>query len=74
LIGFIDPPGRFRPRKEWEDFLNQMKALPEDDPQVQGAMREAEEVAEPPAQPGGLAEEPHERAAKEISGICSKHT
>jgi hypothetical protein len=45
LIGFIDPPGRFRPRKEWEDFLNQMKALPQqDDSQVQGAIMEAEHV------------------------------
>jgi hypothetical protein len=44
LIGFIDPPGRFRPRKEWQDFLAQMKALPQDDPQVRAAMREAEEV------------------------------
>jgi hypothetical protein len=45
LIGFIDPPGRFRPRKEWEDFLAQMKAHPkQDDPQVQGAIREAEHV------------------------------
>ena len=48
MIGFIDPPGRFRPRKEWEDFLNQMKALPQDDPQVQAAVREAKAVLSRP--------------------------
>jgi hypothetical protein len=44
MIGFIDPPGRFRPKKEWQDFLDQMKAMPQDDPQVQGAIEEAQEV------------------------------
>ena len=45
MIGFIDPPGRFAPKQQWLDFLAQMKALPQqDDPQVKGAIREAEHV------------------------------
>ncbi len=54
MIGFIDPPGRYQPRKEWEDFLKQMKAYPQqDDPQVQWAVKKAEEVLSLPwNQPG----------------------
>jgi hypothetical protein len=31
MLGFIDPPGRYAPRKQWQEFLARMKTLPEND-------------------------------------------
>ena len=42
MIGFIDPPGRYAPKKQWQEFLKRMQTLPQDDPQVQAVMREAQ--------------------------------
>jgi hypothetical protein len=41
MIGIIDPPGRYAPRAEWQEFLRRMAGLPQDDPQVQAAIEEA---------------------------------
>jgi hypothetical protein len=44
VIGFIDPPGPFSPKKQWEEFLRDMQALPQSDPQVKAAVAKAHEA------------------------------
>jgi hypothetical protein len=47
MIGFIDPPGRYSAStKQWQEFLDRMLKLPQDEPQVQAAIREAKRVLE----------------------------
>jgi hypothetical protein len=40
----IDPPGHFDPPEQWEQFLAQLKRLPQQDPSVQAEIRNAERV------------------------------
>src|SRR5215469_1665909 len=44
MIGFINPPGRNAPKVEWRAFLERMRRLPQGDPQVEAAVREAVEA------------------------------
>jgi hypothetical protein len=44
MIGFIDPPGRFAATTQWQQFLAHMKTLPQDDPQVQAAIKQAQQA------------------------------
>jgi hypothetical protein len=44
LFGLIDPPRPFAPATEWRQFLERMLRLPQDEPQVQEAIREAREA------------------------------
>lgn len=41
-FGFIDPPGPFAPIEEWRSFLEEMRKLPQESPQVSESVREAE--------------------------------
>jgi hypothetical protein len=38
----IDPPGPFDPKRVWLRYLDQLKSLPQDDPKVQAAIKDAE--------------------------------
>jgi hypothetical protein len=42
----IDPPSPFAPTKSWEDFLAQMKRLPQDDPDIQREIKRAQQELE----------------------------
>jgi hypothetical protein len=42
MRGFIDPPSPFSPTRAWEVFLEQMKQLPQDDPDVHRELARAE--------------------------------
>jgi hypothetical protein len=44
MFGLIDPPGPFAPATEWQRFLERMLQLPQDEPQVEEAIREAREA------------------------------
>lgn len=45
----IDPPDRYAPLKDWQDFLKQLLSLPQEDRGVQAARAEAERIlAKPP--------------------------
>jgi hypothetical protein len=43
MVALIDPPSSFAPTKQWQDFLARMLALPQNQPQVQAAVKEARE-------------------------------
>jgi hypothetical protein len=51
MIGFIDPPGRYAPKTQWRQFLARMHRLPQHEPQVQAAIREAHEALVRPDPP-----------------------
>jgi hypothetical protein len=42
MRGFIDPPSPFASTKAWQDFLEQMKQLPQEDLDVQRERARAE--------------------------------
>jgi hypothetical protein len=44
MFGLIDPAGPFAPATEWRQFLERMLQLPQDEPQVQEAIREVREA------------------------------
>lgn len=44
MIGFIDPPGPFSPKPQGQEFLQRMLRLPQNDPQVEAAVRDAREA------------------------------
>jgi hypothetical protein len=44
VIGLIDPPGRYAPKTQWQEFLARMQRLPQDDPQVQAALEQARQA------------------------------
>ena len=54
MIGFIDPPGRYVPKTQWRRFLAHMQTLPQRDPQVQAAIRQAHEALALPDPPENL--------------------
>ena len=41
MLVLIDPPGRYSPKMQWEEFLKDMQALPQDNPQVKSAVSKA---------------------------------
>jgi hypothetical protein len=44
MFGLIDPPRLFASTTQWQEFLERMLQLPQDEPQVQEAIREAREA------------------------------
>lgn len=54
MIGFIDPPGPYAAKAEWRAFLERMQRLPQGDPQVETALRDAREALARPKLPEDL--------------------
>ena len=46
VCNWIDEPGLFDPLEAWEEYLESVKALPEDDPIRDIAIEEAQRVIE----------------------------
>ena len=44
MIGFLDPPGPFAPKTQWQEFLACMFMRSQADPQVQAAVQDAQEM------------------------------
>lgn len=44
----IDWPSGFDPKEVWRDFLREMRTLPQDAPEVQEAIKQAEQVLAAP--------------------------
>ncbi len=44
MFGLIDLPGPFAPTPQWQEFLERMLKLPQDEPQVEMAVPMAREV------------------------------
>jgi hypothetical protein len=44
MIGFLDPPGPFARKTQWQELMARMLMRPQADPQVQAAVRDAQEM------------------------------
>ncbi len=44
MHGFVDPPGPYSLKQAWRDFLEELKSVPQDDPDVKREREAAEKM------------------------------